>query len=238
MRFRPPTNSVCMYRGSPASSIDSRRGNSSLNSASQLHAGQHCAEAEVHPEPEGQVLVRLAADVEARTDRRRRPRRGWPTGTTAARRRPAGTGGRATRSRSVALRMKCLTGVTQRIISSTAVPINDGSSCRRAQLVGVLDQRMQATGHRRRRRVVAGGGDDDVVRDRLHRVERLAVDGGVGDRRGQVVGRVRSPLVGQRREVHEEVVDDRDQVLQRRAPVTSPRPSAPNSSWVSASIRR
>ena len=108
------------------------------------------------------------------------------------------------------------------------------------QLVGVLDQRVQPAGHRRRRRVVAGRGDDHVVRDRLHHAERLAVDRGVGDRRRQVVGRVGPALLGELREVDEEVVDDGDEVLQLRARGRAPRRrrrTAPGSAAASAGSR-
>ena len=108
------------------------------------------------------------------------------------------------------LRMKCLTGVTQRMISSTAVGISDGSSRSRCSWSGCSTRACMPAGHRRRRRVVAGGGDDHVVRDRLHHAERLAVERGVGDDRRQVVGRVGPAVLGQLGEVDEEVVDDGD----------------------------
>ena len=90
----------------------------------------------MHAEPEGEVLVRRAADVEAErvgehllvpVGRRVREQ----DGVARLERWPA-----QRRSGVVQLRMKCLTGVTQRMISSTAVGSSDGSACRRASWSG------------------------------------------------------------------------------------------------------
>ena len=90
----------------------------------------------MHAEAEGEVLVRLAPDVEAErvgvdvlvaVGRRVRQQH---------RRRRARSGGRASSYGVVQLRMKCLTGVTQRMISSTAVGISDGSSRSRCSWSG------------------------------------------------------------------------------------------------------
>ena len=86
--------------------------------------------------------------------------------------------------------MNWRTGVTQRIISSTAVAKwRSGSARSLAPLVGILHERQQAAGRRRAGRIVPGGGDQDVVGVRFVDRQRLAVDPGVGDDARDVVGR-------------------------------------------------
>ena len=60
---------------------------------------------------------------------------------------------------------------------------------------------------------MTGAGHDDVVRHGVHVRQRLAVDGAVGDRRGEVAGGVLPPGGRQRGEVGEEVHEHREQIL-------------------------
>src|SRR6202011_1506695 len=85
------------------------------------------------------------------------------------------------------------------------------------QLAGVLDERVQAAGDGGACGVVAGGRDDDVVRGGVEVRQVLAVDAGVGDRRGQIAGRF-GPAGGREvLEVGEEVKQRRHLLLRRRA---------------------
>src|SRR3546814_8100355 len=54
------------------------------------------------------------------------------------------------------------------------------------------DLSQQPAGDRVLGGVMAGAGDDHVVGRGVHITQRLTVDAAVGDRRGQIVGRVRS----------------------------------------------
>src|SRR5229473_46254 len=57
------------------------------------------------------------------------------------------------------------------------------------QLGRVLDESVQAAGDGGAGGVVPGGGDDDVVGGGVEVRQVLAVDSGIGDRRGKVAGR-------------------------------------------------
>ncbi len=82
------------------------------------------------------------------------------------------------------------------------------------ELVLVLDQSQQTTRDRSAGGVVAGAGDNHVIGQAVNVVEGgLTVERGVGDRRGEVLGRVGSALGGERGEVLEEVEDDGVQFL-------------------------
>ncbi len=78
-----------------------------------------------------------------------------------------------------------------------------------AHLVGVLEQRAHATAVGRLRAVVAGGHQQEEAHDDLVLLERLAVDLGVDEDAGEVVRRVRPPLLDQ----HPAALEDLGDVL-------------------------
>jgi hypothetical protein len=125
-----------------------------LEKDTQLQAGEVGAQAEVNAVSEGHVLVIRPSDVEPE----------WvvecglvPIGRQVGE--IHGVTGRDCLTSddlrsSVAVRMNSFTGVTHRIISSTAVAPSDGSSRQAGELVGMAEQCLEASGDRRARRVV------------------------------------------------------------------------------------
>ena len=103
--------------------------------------------------------------------------------------------------------MKCCTGVTQRMISSTAVFSRSGLLLQLLQLIRIFDQRAQSAGDRGACRVVAGGRDDDVVGGGFDRAERTAVDLAVGDHGRKILAGMGAAFFGHLVEVAEEVGD-------------------------------
>ena len=90
----------------------------------------------------------------------------------------------------VAVRRKWAKAGNIRSDSSTAPGISAGSSSSSWRLLGVLDQRAHAAAVGRLGAVVAGGDEQEEAHDDLVLLELLAVDLGVDEHAGEVVGRV------------------------------------------------
>ena len=113
----------------PASSMSGSRRSNSSNITLNLEPRQVRAEAEVRAAgPEGDVRVRIARRHRRRRRRGIRPRPGWPSRSRWRPCRPRGSAAPRIAVSLVTVRRKYMTGVTQRSISSTAVPISDGSA--------------------------------------------------------------------------------------------------------------
>ena len=112
-----------------------------------------------------------------------------------------------------AVRVKCRTGVTQRIISSTALSISVGSGLEPAELFGVFGECLETAGDCAGRGVVACGGDDHVVAHELEVGQRVVVDGAIRDQRCEVLGGLVPALGGEFAEVAEVVLDRGDQAF-------------------------
>ena len=107
-----------------------------------------------------------------------------------------------------------MTGVDQRTISSTAVAVTPRVLHPDAALVGMVGERLHAVADGGARRLVAGDDEEDEERPELLSGERLALDVGVHELRGDVVGGLgQLPLA----ELHGELVElhrRRHQVLE------------------------
>ena len=172
-RLGPLTKVAWLIAGSPSSSTLFSRGSSSSNRMRISIRASHWPEAQMRAIAEADVAVGLAVDAEARRDRRTPLRRDWPRRSTASATRPSRTPARPPRKAPTARRMKCLTGVVQRIASSMNPGISAGSALSLANSPGFCRQRPHAARGRGRGRVVPGGGDDDVIAHRGQRIERL-----------------------------------------------------------------
>ena len=205
--FTPLTKWAPDHCGSPAGSMLLTRSNTLVSNVRSSRRADLRAEAVVHPEAEGQELVRVGTgDVEGH--------RVLEDVLVAVGRRVAGEHDLALAD-ELATELDVLLRPPEEAAHRARpaehllrrVPHERGVVVQRLQLVGVAEQCFEAAGQAERRGVVPGGGDDDVVPEPLEIAERGVVDAPVGDDGGEVAGGVRLPVGGEGVEVLLELAD-------------------------------